>query len=103
MNIKNIKEIVGAPQYIVVQPGEKSSIIKRKGDFLVVIVTEGEGRIEHTHNKCGYNLTFDSASINRRIPRLTYMDGDNFVLIASPESRAPLTVVILQMMLTCKL
>jgi len=102
MDIKNIGEIISI-QRIVVNPGEKSAEFERKGSFIAVIVTEGEGRVEHPDSKIGHDITFDPSSIHGRIPRLTYMDGNFFVLVASPKSRAPLTAIVLQMMLTCKL
>lgn len=102
MDINNIGEIIDV-QRIVVNPGEKSKIFGLEDSFVAVIVTEGDGRVEHPDTKEGYDITYDSASIHSGIPMLTYMDGDLFVLTASSKSRAPLTVVLLWMMLTCKL
>ena len=102
MDIQNIGEIIEV-QRVVVNPGETSDTFLRKGSFTAVIVTEGWGRVEHPDSKRGHDITFNSASIHSRIPRLTYMDNDCFVFVAAPDSRAPLTVVVLHMLLTCKL
>ena len=95
MKIKDIKEIKEI-QRIIVEPGQKSEVIKREGNcFLIIVTVQGSGVIlQADHEDGGQNVNYNTA------PRLDFRDGNNYRIKAWDFTIEPLVVIVYKMLMT---
>ena len=94
MNIKNIKEIKDI-QRITVEPGQKSDVISRGDDFLVVIAVQGGGMIRQVGRENGGNFVNYRTAV-----RLDFDYGKDFQLSVLDVKKEPLVAIVFRMVMT---
>jgi len=94
MLIKGIKEIKDV-QRITVEPGQKSEVIQRGDDFLVVIAVQGGGRIRRVGSKREGNFVNYRTAV-----RLDFDDGKDFQLSVLDIKKEPLVAIVYRMAMT---
>ncbi len=94
MQIEGFEEIKDIYK-ITVQPGQSSDVIKRfEKSSLIIIAISGFGTVHRADRELGHILSYRSS------PRLDFRHGDEFVIDVSDEAKEPLTVILMQVVMT---